>query len=52
MIPSLFNKVAGPQAFFIKKRVQNRCFAVNIMTFLKSTIWKNIRKRLLLKVKL
>ena len=35
---------------FIKKRLQHRCFPMNIAKFLKTTILKNICERLLLKV--
>ena len=36
MLEFLFNKVAGLQAYnFIKKRLQHRCFAVNIAKFLR-----------------
>ena len=56
MIKSLFNKVAGLKACnfikkaynFIKKRLQHRRFPVNITTFLKKVILKNIREWLLL----
>ena len=34
---------------FIKKRLQHRCFPVNIAKFYRATISKNIRERLLLK---
>ena len=40
MLESLFNKVAGPQACdFIKKRLQHRCFPVNIYYILKNTFF-------------
>ena len=39
MLESLFNKVAGLQAcIFIKKKLQHRCFPVNIAKFLKTPI--------------
>ena len=44
-----FNKVASLQACnFIKKRLQRRCFLVNIVKFLKTPILKNTWERLLL----
>ena len=45
---SLFNKVAGLQDNYIKKRIQHRCFPVNIAKFLGIPILKNICVRLLL----
>ena len=49
MLDSLFNKFAGPQASkFITKRLQHRCFLVNIAKFLKIRILYNIGERLLL----
>ena len=48
-IESLFNKVTGLHILnFIKKRLQYRCFPVNIGKFLRRTILKNIIERLLL----
>ena len=49
---SLFsNKNAGLQACnFIKKRLQHRCLLANIAKFLGTSIQKNIRERLLLRV--
>ena len=45
----LFNKVAGHQTCnFIKKKLQQRCFPVNITKFLRGPILKNICERLLL----
>ena len=44
-LESLFNKVVDS---FIKKRLQHRCFPLNIANFLRTTILKNIYKRLLL----
>ena len=42
-----FNKVAGHQGCnFIKKRLQHRCYLVNIRKFIRSTILKNISERL------
>ena len=35
---------------FIKKRLQHRCFLVDMEKFLRTTFWKNICERLLLKV--
>ena len=50
MLESYFNKVAGLQAYnFIKKRLQHRCFPVNITKFLRIPILKNICQRLLLR---
>ena len=47
---SLFNKVAGLKACnFIKKRLQHRCFLVNIAKFLRIHYWQNTSRRLLLK---
>ena len=49
--PSLIrvNKVAGPQPCkFIKKRLQHKCFPVNIAKFVRTPILKNICERLLL----
>ena len=43
---SLFNKVAGLKA--CKKRLQRRGFPVNIVKFLRETIFKNICEQLLL----
>ena len=38
MLESLFNKVAGWKAYnFIKKRLQHRCFPVNIAKIFKNT---------------
>ena len=49
MLESLFYKVAGLKAYiFIKKRLQHRCFAVNIAKFLRTPVLKNVCKRLLL----
>ena len=43
VLESLFNKVKGLQACnFIKKRLQHRCFSVNIAKFLRASILKNI----------
>ena len=45
----LFDKVVGLQACnFIRKRLQYRCFSVNILKFLTTPILKNTCKRLLL----
>ena len=49
VLESLFDKVAVLQPInFIKKRLQHRCFPVNIEKFLKTSILKNICKWLLL----
>ena len=49
MLKSLFNKIAGLQACnFIKKRLQYRCFPVNIVNSLRTPNLKNICERLLL----
>ena len=49
MLESLFNKVAGLQCCnFIKKRLQHRCFPVNIAKFLRTAILNNICERQLL----
>ena len=49
VLKSLFNKVAGLQACnFTKKRLQHRCFPVNIVKFLRTPILKNICEWLLL----
>ena len=45
----LFNKVTGLEVWnFIKKRLQQRCFLVNIAKFLRTPILKNICQWLLL----
>ena len=50
-LESLFNKAAGREAFnFIKKRLQLRCFPLNIAKFLRTPFLKNICERLLLRV--
>ena len=44
-------KVLDPEAYnFIKKRLQHRCFLVNIAKFLRAPILKKICERLLLQV--
>ena len=49
MLESLFNKVAVFHACnFIKKRLQRRCFTVNIAKVSRTSISKNICERLLL----
>ena len=49
MLKSLFNKVTSLHSCnFIKKRLQQRCFRVNIAKFLRKPILKNICGRLLL----
>ena len=45
VLESLFNKVAWK---FIKKRLQHRCFPVNISKFVRTPILKNICERILL----
>ena len=51
MLESLFNKVVKLKPWnFIKKRLQHRCFPVNIATYLKTPILKNTCKWLLLKI--
>ena len=51
MSESLLDKVVGIQACnFIKKRLQHRCFSVNIVKFLRTFILKNICARPLLKI--
>ena len=51
MLEFLFKKFGVLQVYnFIKKRLQHRCFAVNIAKFLRSTILKNIYERLLLEL--
>ena len=40
LLESLFNKVAGLQACnFIKKRLQHKCFPMNILKFLRAAIF-------------
>ena len=42
MLESLFNKITALKTFsFIKKRLQHRCFPVNIAKFLSTPILKN-----------
>ena len=44
-----FNKVPGlSSATLLKKRLQHRCFPVNITEFLRAPILKNVCRRLLL----
>ena len=51
MLESLFNKVADIEACnVIKKRLQHRCFSMNIAKFLGTPILKNICERMLLKI--
>ena len=48
---SFFNKNVGLQAcYFIKKRLQHRCFLDNAANFFTTAILKNICERLLLRV--
>ena len=43
MLESFFNKVVGPKAYhFVKKRLQQRCFTLNITKNFKTNILKNI----------
>ena len=44
----LLNKVDGLKPFFIKMKLQHKCFVVNFETFLKTPIQSKICKRLLL----
>ena len=47
MLKSLFYKVADREACnFIKKRLQNRCFPVNIVKFLRTPIWPYFEEHL------
>ena len=47
VLESLFDEVAGLKTCnFIKKRLQHRCFSVNILKFLRTPILKNICQRL------
>ena len=49
VLESHYNKARGLQVCnFIKKRLQQRVFLVNIAKFLRTTILKNICERLLL----
>ena len=49
MLEALFNKFADLQTGnFITKRLEHRCFPVNIAKFLKTPILKDIFERLLL----
>ena len=49
MLQSLFNKDAGVKACnCIKKRLQHRCFTVNIPKLIRVSILKNICEQLLL----
>ena len=53
VLESLFNKVAEiiclQHCRFIKKRLQHRCFSVNIANILRTRIMKNICEELFLK---
>ena len=50
LLASLFHNVTGLQVCkFIKKRLQHRFFSVNTWDFLRTSIFENICKRLLLK---
>ena len=49
MLESLFNKVAGLEGCkFIKERLQQRCFPVNIAEFLRTVLFTKDLQRLLL----
>ena len=49
VLESLFNQVADLQSSnFVKKRLQHRCFPVKYAKFLRTSILKNICKRVLL----
>ena len=49
VLDCLFNKAAGMKAFnFIKKRLQHRCFPLNIEKILRTPTLKNTSGRLLL----
>ena len=51
MLESYFNKAAGLKVSnFIKKRLQHRCFPMNIAKFLATPILKNTCERLLLRI--
>ena len=51
LLESLFKKVADLKPCnFIKKKLQHRCFSVNIAEFLRTPILKNICERLLLSI--
>ena len=51
LFESLFKKVADLKPCnFIKKKLQHRCFSVNIAEFLRTPILKNICERLLLSI--
>ena len=40
VLESFFNKVADLQANFIKKKLQHRCFPVNIAKFLRTAFYR------------
>ena len=49
MLVPLFNKVSGLKAgSIIDKRLQRRCFPVNIAKYLRTLILKNVCEQLLL----
>ena len=49
VLESPFNRLAGFNIYnFLKKRLQHRCFPVNIATFLKTLILMKICEQLLL----
>ena len=50
VLGSLFNRVGGFKTNFLKKRLQHRCFHVNIAKFLRTPILKNIYEQLLLEI--
>ena len=45
---NFYRKTPVLESLFIKKRIQHRCFPANIAKFLRTPIWKNICRRLLL----
>ena len=51
VLKSLFNKVAGIQAYnSIKKKLQHRCFPVNIAKFLRTAFFTEQLRWLLLQI--
>ena len=49
VLESLFNKAAGLKAFdFFKERLQHKCFPVNIAKFLRTVIFMELLRWLLL----
>ena len=52
VLESVFNKVAGLKAYnFIKKRLQHRCFPVDIAEFLRTSFFKEYLRWLVLSFK-